>query len=743
MRMLARCNGYRGRQRWFRREPSDERGRLDDMRAWALLAVLALVPAASIVACDDGMPTPSPKPSAQAQRELVEPGRQANQAQGVSRSPGRAAASRVEEPAAEVQQEADPYDPSDEREHGPEPARRTEQADDAASAVEAEEPEPEVGEPPQDLTDVSGTVAADAEVRVRPGLAWKVIDRLGIGEQVVVRHHAGGFYRVSYGDGREGWIGGDRVDLGDIEGWQVLHQPAPPIVAEWQGVEYGVMGQSADGTELRLLILDEEHPEIVGAPIDEVTLLTSDIGLDDLPVLIGDETVVFPGDDFRAGQGKILPRADEYIWLHWGWLLAHNDEYIWQWRPETDDLEFIRRPPGRAWLSPDGQRLGIMKCKPEPVPCGSVEDVTFLHLDGAVPTSLRALLTDAYGTERAEASFEYIYGWNHVTWLGGGRIALLSYITRTNAIAWTAILFEERGEARLFPFGNAGDVDGLACSVFPPDLDRRQRPPLDKGEISIGRGGCWDDDQVSVRGYLLFDLNADRYRLVEADIGHESESGDEVVRLANGGEALGMEIETHWSPSRNRALVFDFDADVVWIYDDKQQQLIPVQDHAGEIAPLVSEVFTLNRDVYWHGDDAAMILARWSFNRTEGAMLLDAISGVGHPLRRDYISNWACLPIAEWSPNGDLFQTTFSHSTFDGVGASYSGDWHWVDGAARIRNTTWQHNISFSDGSLASVLRGTGGGSHSAPHHVGAWSPDGRWFALGGHQQFHYCRMGE
>ena len=54
--------------------------------------------------------------------------------------------------------------------------------------------------------------------------------------------------------------------------------------------------------------MEDELAEMVSAPIVEVTLLASDISLHDLPIVIGDETVVFPGDDFRAGQGKILQR---------------------------------------------------------------------------------------------------------------------------------------------------------------------------------------------------------------------------------------------------------------------------------------------------------------------------------------------------------------------------------------------------------------------------------------------------
>ncbi len=102
--------------------------------------------------------------------------------------------------------------------------------------------------------------------------------------------------------------------------------------------------------------MDGELDEIVSAPIDEVTLLASDISVQDLPILIGDETVVFPGDDFSVGQGKILPKANEWMWLPWGWLLAHNDTHIWQWRPLARTSLSSRRPPGPApGFSPDGR----------------------------------------------------------------------------------------------------------------------------------------------------------------------------------------------------------------------------------------------------------------------------------------------------------------------------------------------------------------------------------------------------
>lgn len=132
---------------------------------------------------------------------------------------------------------------------------------------------------------------------------------------MIVPHHAGGCYRISNPARREARISSDKVDPGEIERWQVQHQPAPPLIAEWRDGRYRVMGQSADGEEVRLPITEEEQPEIVGAAIDDVSLVEADVTLETLPILIGDESIIFPGVDFRGGQGKILPKANEWMWL--------------------------------------------------------------------------------------------------------------------------------------------------------------------------------------------------------------------------------------------------------------------------------------------------------------------------------------------------------------------------------------------------------------------------------------------
>ena len=297
-------------------------------------------------------------------------------------------ASRLGEPdtqpaATEVKQAPPPGNASDQTTADQESEPQSVEAIDASDKTEIEDAQQGSEEQPQVLTDVPAVVVEDADVRVRPGLPWPVVDRLSAGDEVVVLNVASGWFRISYGNDGEGWIRTPALDLGEIEVWQILNEPASAIVAEWQGEPYGVMGQSADGAEVRLLPVDDDLAEIVSAPIDEVTLLADDISVHDLPILIGDETVVFPGGDFRAGQGRVLPRANEWMWLPWGWLLAHNDTHIWQWRPDTDDLQLTSRPFGRAKLSPDGQIVAIVECAEREVPCTSIRDVLLLPLDGS------------------------------------------------------------------------------------------------------------------------------------------------------------------------------------------------------------------------------------------------------------------------------------------------------------------------------------------------------------------------
>ena len=244
-----------------------------------LLVAVALLLASFVAACGGDQPTAT---ESQDERQAVEPAQ-----------------------AAQAASEPDQQRPGPTESDSEPPPVRAERQSSAQSGAEQQGEPTEVQEepetPPTGLTDVRATVIEDADVRVRPGLPWPVLDQLSAGEEVVVLNAASGWLRISYGDDREGWIRTPALDLGEIENRGILYESAPAIIAEWQGEQYGVMGQSADGATVRLLPLDDELAQIVSAPIDEATLLADDITVHDLPILIGDESVVFPGDDFRRG----------------------------------------------------------------------------------------------------------------------------------------------------------------------------------------------------------------------------------------------------------------------------------------------------------------------------------------------------------------------------------------------------------------------------------------------------------
>ena len=398
----------------------------------AFLIACGLLLAASLAACGDEPPTAWQPQQAElvAKEQQAEPVRESSATTSTTQPQLQTRTTVIKTNVEEPQTQAQLAEEA-------EPTRQSAQA--AADAFGEDGPTDVPESTQEELTDVPAVVLAEAEVRVRPGLAWPAIDRLGIGESVSVLSRTGRWLRLSYEGGNEGWIRSGVLDLGKIEERDVLHQPAPAIIAQWQGVEYGVMGQSADAAEVRLL---GNSNEIVSAPKSEVTPLASDITLDDLPVLIGDETVVFPGDDFRAGQGEILPRADEWMWLPSGWLLAHNGEYIWQWRPKTDELEFIRRPPGRAGFSPGGESLAILTCGAEES-CYPYTDVAILPLDG---TPMVRLMDHAEVNQSLGALKAIDILWcddvrcHDFIWTSDGRGLLIPLVPETAVLASAAAL---------------------------------------------------------------------------------------------------------------------------------------------------------------------------------------------------------------------------------------------------------------------------------------------------------------
>ncbi len=481
------------------------------------------------------------------------------------------------EPAVEAVERASRVEEGEESAAAVEPTQESEARSTGGTRRPAVAEVEEDDEAEEDLTDVPGVVLADADVRIRPGLAWPAVDLLTAGESVSVLHAGGGWYRISYGDGLAGWIRSTAVDLGDVDEWSVLRQAAPAILAEWRGVEYGVMGQSADGAEVRLLAVDDELSEILGAPMDEVTLLADDVTLDDLPILIGDETVVYPGDDFRAGQGRILPKANEWVWLPWGWLLAHNDDYIWQWRPETDELEFIRRPPGYARLSPDGRYLAIADlCFGYRIDCPKQGDVQVLPLDGSPPISLLRQLREA--------------GWSPVIfWDGHWPRVDMEWAPNSTAvklyIEWqdehsppypgslVSLVFHVDGQVVRFEEWTAFQAGGKTCMMtrYIDDYGSHWEIRADNTITSGVR--CTDADGKHQGHWVGYALSGEFLGFDFQRPWRQWDHGAAHIRTAASGDTLGDEVITRWSPDEQYALVVDTVAGHVWVYDAEQHEL--------------------------------------------------------------------------------------------------------------------------------------------------------------------------
>ena len=707
-----------------------------------------LLIATAIFACGDELPSVSDPPT-QLQQATEPSAQQEDEERPSSRQQtrppeaGRSAESSTDSETDEVEKEPPPEDPSVDETAVQEPEREAGETRDAPLDAEVEDAEPESEAEPKDLTNVPAVVMEDADVRLRPGLSWRVIDQLGAGEAVVVLNAASGWFRISFGDDREGWIRKPALDLGEIETRWILYAPAPAIVAEWQGEQHGVMGQSADGAEIRLLPMEDELAEMVSAPIDEVTLLADDITVHDLPILIGDETVVFPGDDFRAGQGKILPEANEWMWLPWGWLLAHNDTHIWQWRPETDELEFVQRPWGAASMSPDGKYLAIIECAEREWPCYSVADVLVVAIDGSARWPLRQLLTDVRGFEYAEQTFERKP--NHLQWSANSRSLLVSLRLTHEALALAGIWLNPPGTAIVLTLDYDKVLEHHSCYMAPLFFPSDVLPEITADETIVASAYCSDQAGGSRYGYLVFDGTGSLRRLEPRVSVEERLEQHELLRSAKYGDGLGEHLDVFWSDSSDYALILDLEAQAIWIYESSAHQLRRVAYDVDAIEPIawiVEESWARNWDVYWHGDEAVAVIPSYGADRILGTLLIDIGIGVGAAFDLEAYAYWACMPTGAWHPAGTMFQLGFYWPFFSDSPGENADVPYWIDGVAVRYRTIWQRAFSTSEGALAASLRTTGYRPYSAAIHRGEWSPNGDLFAIGGHQERNRCVFG-
>ncbi len=601
------------------------------------------------------------------------------------------------------------------------------------SAPTEEQEESEV--PPTGLTDVPATVVSDADVHVRPGLSWPVIARLSAGEEVAVLSAAGGWFRISFRDDREGWIRTPALDLGEVDPWWILKEPAPAIVAEWQGEQYGVMGQSADGAEIRLVPMDDGLVEIVSVPIDAVTLLASDISLHDLPIVIGDETVVFPGDDFRVGQGRILPKANEWMWLPWGWLLAHNDTHIWQWRPETDELEFAQRPAGPAKFSPDGQYLAIVSpCVEINAECNRAMDITILPLDGSPRLSLREQLirSDDIPAVRWIAADSPL----DLQWSPDSK-ALMIYVRFNHDQGWygTALLFHIDGWLTQFNSIPEGVLDDSSCYFRELTDDAGDAWRIRDDNTVAAYVWCYDNDGRDETLDVVFKFNGELLQVGPSTYGAGNDDGAALIRTANGGKQLGEQLTIQWSPRRRYALVVDHAEVTVHAYSASPHEVrIVTVGPDGPSSPweywppFDSSVYreALVWDVYWHDETLAAVMPRIGNDWIIAGLILDLTTDNGAVVEFGEIVLFTCLRTGVWNSDGNSFHVTVrTHRP--------------VDGTEIGRRSAFRLLFFGLDGQLQSTFSSAASEFGDGPPHAAQWSPRGEWLAVGGQQRPSDC----
>ena len=684
-----------------------------------------LLVAVCVAACGDELPMAG-------EAERAESVAEERQAAGVAES---SATQEATQPQAETGTTAPQADAREQRSDAAAveqtaEAQQTEPASQAveqeAEAVEEQDSAEVTQSVQQNLTDIPAVVLVDADVRVRPGLSWPIKDRLSAGASALVLNEYDGWLRIVYGDDLEGWIRSIAVDLGEIEERQVLFDAAPTLWAEWRGHRYGVTSQTADAAEVVLYRTDGEETEYVHAAMDEVTLLSADVALKDLPIRIGEETVVFSGDDFRAGQGRILPKADEWMWLPWGWLLAHNEEYIWQWRPETDELEFIRRPPGPASLSPSGQHIAILARGEDRSDWAPFRDVIVVPLDGGAEISLRQQFDDAIAQGQISptmADYELLaQSGRELHWSPNGEtIAVRLYPGTWETYVYPALLSDMSGAVTALQGLPDGIPPGLDCwlgslggntSLLDWWWLRDDNTFVIYGLCANERDGAREDFDI------VFSLNGEFLGIEPFSWNDWDEASLDLVRSAQGGELLGEWITVQWSQTRRYALVIDRDKSTLHSYDPERHQLgefwldsrgaaaSPAQEL--ELDQMLRDVgWHLHWDVYWYDGQTAAAIARWSETIVAG-FILDLAERSATALELGPSVIWPCQRTGSWRPDGSLFQLSVGRRGFQLMAFESNG--RHVGDMRVVGHPDWA----------------------AAPLHQAEWSPNGEWFAIGG-----------
>ena len=584
---------------------------------------------------------------------------------------------------------------------------------------------------------VSMPLKRNAVVRQRPGYGWPGVEVLPRGEEVVLVARTTEWALATFGERGHGWIPRSALHIVLWDEWNSIPiAPPPTLIAAWQGIGYGVLGQSADGSRLALRELKQDAPQAVTyAPSDKSILLARNMRQSDLPIYVGQETVAFKADEINTLSGRVLPHADEWMWLPWNFLLGHNDTYVWEWRPETDELSFARRPIGDAFFSPDGRHLLVFRCSlREYGECVEYSDAVLVPLDGSEQISLMSTAPEdwlASGLSIRSAKQVRV----GLEWLSDSRAVLIGvWLWKATPDVVAAVMLGVDGQVTLYQVPVELQVDGMACRANPTFSYLRHRWYIGSNDTVSNLVRCGEEAGEWLE--LQYDLEGQFERAVPYDTTFGRP--DEAIILKQLGRGLAdWNKEISWSPDGSAAIAAVSFAGI-WVYDAHPQTIrkISVVDNTG-IGVTPKGVM----EVLW-SDDAVAAAFNWQRAKsplTYAALInIDSHRAIEFDVAEIDLRPCGNTRIGTAHPDGSQF-------TMSTLGAVDGGPlYFWIDGLAALNGQTSQVVvIDFRDGLEASVRAGWSPTGRAAPSHRGGWSPNGKWFAIGGEHRIERCDYGE
>ncbi|MCY3923018.1 MAG: SH3 domain-containing protein [Chloroflexi bacterium] len=590
--------------------------------------------------------------------------------------------------------------------------------------------------PDEGLAEMDAVVVHQAGLRLRPGLAWPVVERLPPGASVRVRARVGiwnepGWLRISYGEEREGWVRAVAVDLSEAEILQLPERPAAKLAGTIQGQRVGVKGRRSDGVHMWSFEFSSHSPRFVQIARNTIDSLWDDVSFFDLPMVVGYErVVVFPSDQINIEKGRVLPHAWSWMWLPTGALRGYNGAGVWTWQPETGEVDLVAVPDGDGLLSPDGEWLAVFQWASD----GSCDDPDFpndvilVPLDGSNPVSLceefRRTWPNRTLYERSRS-----VTWERL-WLADSEAILFDVLVdaENNVVSSpvrVVALMTSQGKIILYelpqddlPFANV-----TSCQANPwGSMQIRS-----DGSFAFGVKCFVPRQGFREEGRAVFLLSGEflRWEQIDEFESRAAVSDSELVRGAVAGEDLGADLVMFWSLTRRHAVVVSRDTMTLWLYDANEQRLRRIgADLANVGLPDVFETWDgIEWETHWHADEQVAVLGSGGIypheKRNVTALLVEAQTGVAVPFDVGSISHLDWRSGASWSPDGKFFTIRFG----EGLNPQHPREGFWLDGLAGPG--FGQVIVVGNDGDLVGAVR------TFRSDFRGGWSSDSSWFAIG------------